>query len=101
MILQHKDIALIALQMHQFEISALGERLLAITHAMRLKIGLCSDVKSILVAQIIPTGIVGIVTRADGIDVKLLHNLDILNHPRDGNNITAIGIQFVTVGTFY
>ena len=38
-------------------------------------------------------------TGTHGIDVQLLHDLDILNHALHGYDVATIGIELMTVGT--
>ena len=78
-----------------------GERIFTISHTMRFDICLGGDIQSILVAQVIPSRVVGIVASAHGIDVELLHDFDVLNHAVDTNHITSLGVKFMTVGTLY
>ena len=59
----------------------LGQGLLAIAHAVALHIGLGHQVDAVLVAQLVPLSVVGVVASAHGIDVQFLHDADILNHP--------------------
>ena len=71
--------------MHLGEGLVLGKGLLAIAHTVTLEIRLGSQVNTILVAEVIPARIIGIVTGTYSIDVELLHDLDVLNHPRYGH----------------
>ena len=68
---------------------------------MALKVRLSCEVDTILVAQVIPARVVGIVAGAHGIDVQLLHNLDVLDHALHRDDIATVGVEFVAVGTFY
>ena len=99
MVLERFHISLVALHVHQFKVLVLGQRPLTITHTVTLQIGLGSEVDAVLVAQVIPAGVVGIVTRTYRIDVQLLHNLDVLNHALYRDDIAAVRIQLVAVGT--
>ena len=74
------DVALLALDMGEGKGFVLGKGLLAIAHTVALEVRLCRQVDAILVAEVIPAGIVRIVAGAHGVDVELLHDLDILNH---------------------
>ena len=94
-------IAILALKMSQFVVLTLGQRSFAITHAMTLKVRLSREVDAVLVAEVVPTGVIGIVAGAYSIDIQILHNLDVLNHSLHGDDITTIGIKLMTVGTFY
>ena len=68
---------------------------------MALQVRLSRQVDAILVTEVIPTGIVRIVTGTYRIDVQILHYLDILNHPLHRDDVTTVRIEFMTVGTFY
>ena len=81
------------------EAGILGQRLLAVAHAVALDVGLGRDVDAVFVAEVIPAGVVGIVAGAVGIHVKLLHHLDVLNHAFYAYHIAAVGVEFVAVGT--
>ena len=101
MVAQGEHIALVALQVHQLEVLTLGKRLLTIAHAMALEVGLCHEIQACRVAELIPAGIVRIVRGAHSIDVQLLHDTDVLTHTLHGDDIASIGIEFMTVHTFY
>ena len=99
MVLIGDHVTLLALDMCLGKGLVLGKGLLTIAHTMALDVGLCRQIDTIFVAEVVPTGIVGIVASTYGIDIELLHDLDILNHTLHRNDVAAIGIQFVTVGT--
>ena len=94
-------IAILTLQVSQFVVLTLGQRSFAITHTMTLEVRLSREVDAILVAEVIPTGIIGIVAGAYSIDIQILHDLDVLNHALHGDDIATIWVEFMTVGTFY
>ena len=66
---------------------------------MAFDVGFGHYVEAILVAKFIPEVVVRVMRSAYGIQVELLHDLDVLNHAFRGDDITSVGIQFVTVGT--
>ena len=101
MVLKRSHVSLITFQMHLLEVLTLGQCLITITHTMTLKVCFCSHIDTILVAKVIPTGIVRIVTGTNSIDIQLFHNLDILNHALHRYHIAAIWVELVTVGTLY
>ena len=68
----------IALEVSQCEIGVLGQCMLAISATMRLHICFCHEIDAIAVTQVIPAGIVGIMTGAYGVDIVLFHDADIL-----------------------
>ena len=101
MVFEGMYVAILTLQMSLLEVGALSQRMLAIAHAVALKVRLGSEIDTILVAEVIPAGIIRIVAGAHGIDVQLLHDLDVLDHALYRDDITTVGIELMTVGTFY
>ena len=99
MILLNLHVSHIALNDSLLVQRILSQATVTIAHTVTLKVSLGHNINTILVAQVIPTWIVGIVAGAHGVHVQLLHDLDILNHAIDINHITTIGIKFVAVGT--
>ena len=75
-------------------------RLVVVEVAVRLDVGLVDDVESVAVAEIVPDGGVGVVTRADGIDVEAFHLADVADHLLAGHVITRVGLHFVPVDAF-
>ena len=71
-----------------------------ISHSMRLDISLVDNIDSILVAEIVPTGIVGIVGSTDCVDIEFLEHFDIIDHIGLGHYVTRARAEFVTVGAF-
>ena len=67
---------------------------------MALDIGFGNHINTVLIAKVIPTGIIGVVAGAHGVHVQLLHDFDVLNHAFHADEVTAVGVQFVAVGTF-
>ena len=67
MIPECQHISLISLKMSFMESLVFGERIFTISHTMRFDICLGGDIQSILVAQVIPSRVVGIVASAHGI----------------------------------
>ena len=98
-VLERQHIAMLAFQVCQLEVSALSQGTVAVAHAVALDVGLGCKVDAVLVAEVIPARVVGIVAGAHGVDVQLLHDLDVLNHTLHGDDIAAVGIQLVAVGT--
>ena len=66
---------------------------------MTLYVCLGRDIQAVLVAQVVPAGIVRVMARADGVDVELLHYLDVLNHALHAHHIASIRVELVAVGT--
>ena len=87
----------VALQMGLLVGRVAGQRGGAVAHAVRLDIRLGYHIETILVAEVIPVRIVGIVAGAHGIDVELLHDLDVLLHPLVRHHVAAVRVEFVPV----
>jgi len=60
-------------------------------------VGLAHNVEAVLVAQIVETRIVGIVARAHGVDVELLHQLHIATHFIHRNGFSVLRTVVVAV----
>ena len=89
-----------AIQVRGGVVVAVGNALLLLRAvAVRFDIGLIQHVEAILVAQLVPFGHIGIVAGADGVDVVLLHQRDVLNHPLARDHLAVIRIEFVPVHT--
>ena len=73
--------------------------IVAITKSVTLLIGFCTHVYSILIAEVIPLWVVGIVGCAHGVDIELLHAHNVLNHTLTTHHIAAIGVELVAVHT--
>ena len=99
MVVVHLHVVLVALQ------NLLGKYLLhngcvlSILEAVALLVGFSRDVETILVAEFVPYGVVGIVACSDGVDVQTLHYLDVLNHTLTSHNVATIWIYLMTIGT--
>ena len=98
-VLLHLHIVLVALDMCFVEDGVLGEGLVAIAHAVALDVRLGNDIESIFIAEVIPARVIAVVASAHAVHVQLFHNLDILNHALDADDIATVGIQFMTVST--
>ena len=93
-------IALVTFHVRLLVVGALGKGTFAIAHPMRFDVGFRHHVEAVLVAKFVPQVVVGIVAGTYCIQVKQLHDLDVLNHAFARYYIAIIGIHFVTVGTF-
>ncbi len=65
---------------------------------MALDVGLGHHVDAVAVAEVIPFVSVGVVACAHGVEVEFLHDLDVLKHALAAHVVSAVGIEFVTVG---
>ena len=99
-ILLYLYVVLVALYMGFMVDGVLGESAVAIAHSVALDIGFGNYIDTVLIAKVIPTGIIGVVAGAHGVHVQLLHDFDVLNHAFHADEVTAVGVQFVAVGTF-
>jgi len=70
---------------------------LVVANAVALDVGLADHVEAVLVAERIPLGGVGIVAGADGVDVVLLHQADVLHHALARHDLAQIGVPLVAV----
>ena len=92
------DVPHVALQVGELVGRVLGEGALAVAHAVGLEVGLGHHVDAVLVAEVVPVAVVRIVAGADCVDIELLHDEDVLQHPLPGHDVTAVRVQFVAVG---
>ena len=92
-------VTLIAFEVTRTEVITNGQRLFPIAHTMTFEVGFGTDIKSVLVAKVIPIVVVGIVAGAHGIDVHLLHFKYVLEHALATDHIASIGVKFMTVST--
>ena len=93
------DIMLITLKDRLREWFLVSNRITMIKESVTLNVSLSSHVDTVFITEVIPYRIIRIVTGTHGIDIKLLHALDVLNHTLTGNNISTIRIKFVTIHT--
>ena len=69
------------------------------SQTMRLAIGLIHHIHTHRVAKLIPTRTIRIVSQTNGIDVRLLHQSQILKHTLFRHHTSRIGVVLVTVDT--
>ena len=98
----HLDIVLVALEdlLGESRLRGRCRLVFAVAEGMALLVGLSGDVEAILIAQIIPARVVWIVAGAHGVDVEPFHDLDVLDHALRRDDVAAVGIHLVAVGTF-
>ena len=65
--------------------------------AMRFQVGFIDDIKTILITKPVPCRIVGIMTGPHGIDVVLLHELDIPDHRGQRDSLPVHRMNLVSV----
>ncbi len=100
MILKSLYHPLIPFQMSFRKRRLLCQRTVPVPHAVRLNISLTNHIQPILITQIIPFRIIRIMAGTHSVQIILLHNPDILNHPFTGYHITGQRIHFMPVSTF-
>ena len=92
-------VVLVALQYLQGKHGLFRGGIVAILKAMRRLVCLGHNVNAVLVAQVVPHRVVGIMARAHGIDVELFHYADVLHHTFAAHHVAAIGVYLMAVGT--
>ena len=70
-----------------------------VAETVTLLVRLRDEVQTILVAEVVPARVVGIVACAHGIDVEPLHQLDILYHALAAHIVAPVGVHLVAVGS--
>ena len=80
-------------------IGPVGSRSQRATESMRLAVGLVHHVHAHRVAQLIPAGTVRIVSQSDGIDVGLLHQLQVLLHQFLSHHACTIRVVLMAIDT--
>ena len=98
-ILLNLHVAYVALNDSLAEVGVLCQTSSVVTHTMTLKVGLCTNVDTILVTQVIEIWVARIVAGTYGIDVELLHGENVVQHTLSAHYITTIGVYLMTVGT--
>ena len=82
-------------------IAPVGRRCQRTSQTVRLAVGLVHDVHTNRVAQFIPARTVGVVSQSHGIDVGVLHQVQVLQHALLGHHTGAVGVVLVAVDTTY
>ena len=77
--------------------SAIGR----VEDAVTLDVGLVDEIETIFGTQVIPFRIVGIMATTHGIDICLLHQLDILQHALHRDGTSVMGVVLMAVDTLY
>ena len=73
-------VALVAFHVRFLVSRFLGQCLVAVSHSVRFDVGFGHYINTVFVAEFVPEVVVRIVTGSYGVDVELLHNLNVLNH---------------------
>ena len=58
------------------------------------------NIKTVFIAKIIPSRVIGIVACAYSINVVFFHQSDVLQHTANTDNITTIGVYLMSVYAF-
>lgn len=77
-----------------------GEGLGAVAHAVRFDVGFGDEVEAVFIAEFVEARIVRVMGSADGVDVELLHELDVFAHEFLGDVVAGVGIVVVAVDAF-
>jgi hypothetical protein len=82
-----------------FHVSVEPERIVAqiIPDAVGFDIGLIDQVNAIFIAQVVPGGVIGIMTGAHGIEVQLLHQDDFSAHVIVREGPAAFGMMLMAI----
>ena len=90
-------VADVAFQMRLGVGGILGQRLFVVAHAVRFEVGLGHQIESVAVAERVPAGVVRVVARAHGVEIVLLEDADVLEHPLFRDDVPAVGVHLVAV----
>ena len=89
----------VAGQMGGLEILPLCQGPVTVPHSVGFDIAFVNNIQSVLVAQGVPPGVVGIVAGTHRIDIQFLHYTDIPDHIRLRYHISFLRIHLVPVGS--
>ena len=78
----------------------LRQRLLLVAHAVGLDVRFVDDIEAELVAELQERRVVGVVRRADGIDVRTLHLQQVRADVRGGDVVAVARVVIVAVHSF-
>ena len=93
------NVTLVTLHVCQGIIFPFGQCFFAVSHTMAFDVGFGYHINTVLVTKFVPEIVVRIVASAYGIQVELLHDLNVLNHAFFGNDISTIRVKLMTIGT--
>ncbi len=82
-----------------FPLDRMGQGRIAVVIMVALNIGLIHKVDPVLVAEIVPVRSVGIMGVTDMVDIRSLHEPDILFHHLTGNGVAHGRLRLMTVHT--
>ena len=91
------SLALVALDDRVLPLLEAAKPIVAVSRLMPLDVRLGYHVDSVPVAEVVPEAVVGIVARADGVDVVLLEERDVLQHVVKRHGAPVLWIRLVAV----
>ncbi len=91
------SLALVALDNRMLPFLKAAKPIVAVSWLVPLDVRLGYHVDSIPVAEVVPETVVGIVAGADGVDIVLLEERDVLQHVVHGDGAAVLGIRLVAV----
>ena len=62
------------------EVRPLGKRSIFVAHSVRLYVAFVNHIEAVLVAQVVPHRVIGVMAGAYGVDVELFHYADVAEH---------------------
>jgi hypothetical protein len=68
-----------------------------VVESVALDVGLVDEVEAVLVAQVVPALVVGVVRKPDRVEVVALHDLDVSDHVRDVEGLAVPLVVLVPV----
>ncbi len=74
------NVTLVTFQVRFLIGGVLGQRLLAVSHSMRLHVGLGYDIDTVFIAKLVPEVVIRVVAGTNGVQVEFLHDLYVLYH---------------------
>ena len=90
-------VALVALDDRMVPLLESPNTIFAVTRLVPLDVCLGDHIDAVAVAKVIPEAMVGIVASADGIDVELLEERDVLQHVVETDGAAVLGVRLVAV----
>ena len=96
-VLEVLDVGHVAVDVRGLGLLAVRETLRAVAVAVRFQVRLGGQVDAVLVAQLVPARVVGIVAGADVVAVALLEHLEVAAHLRLADGVAGVGPHLVAV----
>ena len=81
-------------------LGVVGDVARGVAEAVRLEVALVDEVDAVFVAEVVPARVIGVVARADGVEVVALEEEDVLHHRVDGEGAPRLGVELVAVYAF-